>query len=165
MSIAVEKKPVLAWDYRDGDDIGPDSPSAGTANATADDTAVVTGRLTGGAPFVLTGTWSVFNGSGNRLEIYGSEGTAVLEEGTLKAAKRGENFEKVVIPAAYTLDTAAGPRLIPASSRLFEDVAAVVDGRRDPEDALFARIEDGYKVQEVMEVVRARGERIISPNG
>jgi predicted dehydrogenase len=161
VSIAVPEKPVLAWDYRDGDDIGPDSPTAGSMPATADDTAVITGRLANGAPFVLTGTWAVFNGSGNRVEIYGSEGTAVVAGGVVKAGRRGEPLRDVEVPAAYALDAGAGDRMVPASARLFADVAAVVDGRRPAAEALFARIADAVRTQEVMDTVRRDGERII----
>jgi hypothetical protein len=38
----------------------------------------------------------------------------------------------------------------------------VVDGRRSPDDALFARLEDGLKTQEVMDTVGRDGERIIA---
>ena len=139
VSIAVRDKPVLAWEYRDGDDIGPDSPTTATMTATADDTAVISGRLGNGAPFVLTGTWAVFNGSGNRIEVYGSDGTAVVAGGVLKAAQKGETLAEAAVPAAYALDPAAGEGMVPASVRFFEDVAAVVDGRRPAREALFLR--------------------------
>ena len=161
VSIAVAEKPVLAWDYRDGDEIGPDSPTKGSAPATADDMTVITGRLENGAPFVLTGTWAVFNGSGSRIEIYGSEGTAVVQGGVVSAAAKGDALAEVAIPVAYQLDHSTGERMVPPAAKLFEDVAAVVDGRRDPADALFARIRDGLKVQEIMDAVRERGERLI----
>jgi hypothetical protein len=51
--------------------------------------------------------------------------------------------------------------MVPASARLFQDVAAVVDGRRSPEDAVFARLEDGLRTQQVMDTVRGDGERVI----
>jgi len=165
VSIAVPEKPVLAWEYRDGDAIGPDSPTTGMMPATADDAAVITGRLANGAPFVLTGTWAVFHGSGNRIEVYGSEGTAVVADGTVKAGRRGEALRDVEVPAAYALDPAAGERMVPASARLFEDVAAVVDGRRPATDALFARIADAVRTQEVMDTVRRDGERLIGGEG
>jgi predicted dehydrogenase len=161
VSIAVPEKPVLAWDYRDGDDIGPDSPSKGTQPATADDTTVITGRLTNGAPFVLTGTWAVYNGSGNRIEVYGSEGTVVADNGVVSAALNGEPLTERAVPADYALPAVAGPGMVPASAVLFAEVAAVVDGRRPMSEARFARNADRVRVQEVMDVVRRDGERVI----
>jgi predicted dehydrogenase len=161
VSLAVVDKPVLAWDYRDGDEIGPDSPTTGTVSATADDTAVITGRLGNGAPFVLTGTWAVFNGSGNRIEVYGSEGTAVFAGGIVQAARPGEAFTEVAVPAGYALDPSAGEGAVPASARFFGDVAAVVDGRRPSSEGLFARIDDAVGTQEIMDTVRQGGERVI----
>jgi predicted dehydrogenase len=161
VSIAVADKPVLAWEYRDGDAIGPSSPTVGTEKATADDVAVVTGRLDNDAAFVLTGTWAVHHGSGNQLEIHGSEGSAVVAGNSLRAARRGDDLADVEVPAEYALDLAAGERMVPASARLFQDVAAVVDGRRSPEEAVFARLEDGLKTQQVMDTVRRDGERVI----
>ena len=66
VSIAVAEKPVLTWEYRDGDVIGTDSPTSGTMPATADDTAVITGRLGDGAPFVLTGTYTTGQATASR---------------------------------------------------------------------------------------------------
>jgi predicted dehydrogenase len=161
VSIAVRDKPVLAWEYRDGDDIGPDSATEATMTATADDTAVISGRLGNGAPFVLTGTWAVFNGSGNRIEVYGSEGTAVVAGGVVQAARRGEALSERAMPAEYALDPSTGEGMVPASVRFFEDVGAVVDGRRQASQALFARIADGVRTQEVIDTVRRDGERVI----
>jgi predicted dehydrogenase len=161
VSIAVPEKPVLAWDYRDGDKIGPDSPSVGTMPATADDTAVITGRLENGAPFVLTGTWAVFNGSGSRIEVYGSEATAIVHNGVVRAARHGQALADMRVPSEYTLEPSTGDRNVPPSTRLFEELAAVVDGRRSVSEALFARIADGMRVQEIMDIAREKGERII----
>jgi len=161
VSIAVPEKPLLAWDYRDGDAIGPDSPSVGTAEATADDTVAITGRLDNGAPFVLAGTWAVPNGGGTRLEIHGSEGALVLSGTTVLGAKKGEALAEVAPPAEYGLDASLGPGMVPAAARLFEDVAAVVDGRRPASEALFARIADAVHTQRVMDAARAGGERLI----
>jgi predicted dehydrogenase len=161
LTIAAVDKPVLAWEYRDGDAIGADSPTVGTEKATADDVAVVAGRLDNGAPFVLTGTWAVRHGSGNQLEIHGSEGSAVVAGNVLKTARWGEDLAEAELPPQYALDVAAGERMVPASARLFEDLAAVVDGRRSLDEALFARLEDGLRTQQVMEAVRRDGERII----
>ncbi len=161
VSIAVPEKPVLSWDYRDGDFVGPDSPTAGTRRVTADDTAVVTGRFSNGAPFVLTGSWALHNGSGNRLEAYGSDGSIVVSGGVITAGRRGEGFMEIPTPSAYTLDELTGERMVPASARLFADLAAVVDGQTFRADGLFATVEDAVKTQEVIEVVRQAGERII----
>jgi len=141
--------------------IGPDSPTSGTMPATADDTAVITGRLGNGAPFVLTGTWAVYNGSGNRLEVYGSEGTVVVAGGVVMAGRKGEALTETAVPTEYTLDASAGEGMVPASAFLFEDVAAVVDGRRPASEALFARIADAVRTQEVIDTVRREGERFI----
>ena len=162
VSIAVTEKPVLGWDYRDGDAIGPDSPRMGTQLATADDTAVVTGRFHNGAPLVLTGTWAAHNGTGNRLEAYGSEGTIVVSDGVIRGARKGETLAAMPIPAEYELDLSTGERMVPASTRLFADLAAVVDGRTPPSEGLFASIADAVKTQQVIESVREQGgERVI----
>src|SRR5262249_25475349 len=145
----------------DGDHIGPDSPTSGTQRATADDTAVVTGRFDNGAPFVLTGTWAVHNGSGNRLEVYGSDGSIGVSGGVVRAARKGEGFTEMPTPPEYALDESTGERMVPASARLFSDLAAVVDGRTPRSEGLFATVADAVKTQQVIEAACQAGERII----
>ena len=98
--------------------------------ATADDAAVITGRLGNGAPFVPTGSWAVFDGSGNGIEVYGSDGTAVIRDGVVKAAQKGDALAEMAISAKFMLDASTGGRMVAAWARLFENVAAVVDGGR-----------------------------------
>jgi predicted dehydrogenase len=159
VSIAVTEKPVLAWEYRDGDEIGPDSPTTGTKPADADDTALITGRFDNGAPWVLAGTWAVHNGTGSRVEVYGSEATVVVHDGVVKAARKGEALTEMAPPAGYQLP--AGPGMVAPAAQLFTDLAAVVDGRKASQEALFARIADAARVQEVMDRVSQKGERVI----
>ena len=54
-----------------------------------------------------------------------------------------------------------GPGAERPAAQLFTDLAAVVDGRKAPQEALFARIADAARVQEVMDRVSQKGERVI----
>jgi hypothetical protein len=65
------------------------------------------------------------------------------------------------VPEGYALDASAGEGMVPASARLFEDVAAVVDGRRPANEALYASVADAVPTQEVIDTVRRDGERVI----
>lgn len=148
-AILIKDKPVLAWEYRDGDHLGPDVETVGTRPATADDTAVFHGRI-GGAPFAMTGTWAVHGGSGVRLEAYGTEGTLVLDAaGRVLGARVGEPLAEIPAPAALAVPY-SGPGMVPLFAALAADLAGAVD-RGEP--GLFARFADGLAVQEVIDAV------------
>ena len=81
--------------------------------------------------------------------------------GVVRAGRKGEALAEAAVPAEYALDPSAGEGMVPASASFFEDVAAVVDGRRPASEALFARIADAVRTQEVIDTVRRDGERLI----
>lgn len=156
----ITEKPVLAWDYRDGDPIGPNSETIGYRPADADDGAVIHGKLCGGAPFVLSGSWATRHGTGVRVEAYGRDGTLVLEpSGRLLGARTGEPLAELATPDSAQLRYPHdGSPLIPMFASLAEDVAAAISKERPPfgDEHLFATLDDGRLVQTVIDRVSPR---------
>ncbi|MET0145995.1 MAG: Gfo/Idh/MocA family oxidoreductase [Ilumatobacteraceae bacterium] len=153
----ITEKPVLPWEYRDGDPIGPETETIGMKAVDADDAAVVHAKLANGAPVVLTGSWSVHHGSGVRLEVYGRDGTLILDNtGTLHGGRTGEPLAEIPIPASVAVHHADAPSpLVSMFAMLAEDIAAAVDGAPPPagDDHLFAQLADGLAVQQVIDRV------------
>ena len=157
-SILMNERPQLAWEYRDGDEIGPDSPTVGMREVDADDTAVATGRLDNRAPFVLSGTWSIHHGSGVRLELYGSEGSLVLDGPTLLGARAGDALAPQEPPACYGLPEGTG--MVPLCAQMMQEVADVVDGRCEQSATILPTLDDGLAVQEIIENIGAAPVRV-----
>jgi predicted dehydrogenase len=76
---AIRSRPVLSWDYRDGDPLPEPESAVGTASSDADDSAAIVGRLASGGVFSLVASWATHGGSGARFEAYGSKGTLTLD--------------------------------------------------------------------------------------
>lgn len=148
----IPERPVLTFEYRDGDPIGPDTPTAGTRPVATDDTAAFTARLGGAALLAVTGTWSIHHPTGVRLEAFGDAGSLHLRaDGTLWGAPAGRELADLTPPPD---DVAPGEhRLVPSFARLVGDVAAAVaDGGTGPRR--FATFDDGWALQRVIDAVR-----------
>ena len=160
----LREKPLLEPEAGSG--VGP----TGTATSPemklvdSEDAVVLQGLLDSGAPFSLSVTWSVHHPSGERLEIYGSEGTLVVEpSGRLLGARRGEAaLRELPVPAAFDLPEVASLRpdasaVVPSSAlyvALAQDLLDTIRGGQS--ERLFATFDDGVRLLELVEPVLDR---------
>jgi predicted dehydrogenase len=149
---AIRRKPRLAWDFLHDDPLSESSPTNGTSEVTGDDTAVVQGRLAGGGVMIVAGSWAVSNGSGTRLEAYGSEGTLTLAgSGDIAAARGNRPLEPLPVPENMVQRGGSRkdvPRLFAAMA---SDVVAAMRGEEPPSRGWpFATFRDGLAVQRII---------------
>jgi hypothetical protein len=109
-------------------------------------------RFENGALLNLAGTWSVYNGTGERLEAYGSDGTLVLESTgqVLGAAAKSPELTELPVPERFWLPSDQ-PRPIGLYSRLASDVAGVILGTQA--DGVYATFDDGVRLLEIEETI------------
>jgi predicted dehydrogenase len=153
---ALPRKPMLAWDFIHDDPLSESSPTAGLADVTGDDTAVIQGRLAGGGVVVAAGSWAVRNGGGTRIEAYGADGTVIVDGSGGIAVARGKGpLEPMPVPGAGPgagSAQAGGRRDVP---RLFAalagDFLAARRGDEPPAEGWpFATFDDGLAVQRII---------------
>ncbi len=100
----------------------PISDTGGSIAVTSPDTVLLHGRLESGAAVAVQVATVPFNGSGARLEIYGSEGTLLLScpggfnigPSTLAGARGAAPPERLTVPERFRLapeGTPAGPAM------------------------------------------------------
>ena len=126
-----------------------DARTGATWSVTADDTCVVTVEFATGALASLHLSGAARYGSGDRLEIYGSEGTLVLDnDGTLRGA-RGRDRAPRPIPVPATNDPTLPADTSPMLAGFVRLARAFVDAIQagQPRPPTFA---DGLRVQEVI---------------
>ena len=151
----ISERPVLTFEYRDGDPIGPETPTVGLRSVEADDSGMFTGTLSNGALVSMSGSWSLHHPAGIRLEAYGDAGALRLEaDGRLMGARVGEEMQQIV-PEATLPDAPDMHYLVPQFVALSRDVADAVAGRSKPEDRIFANFDDGYRGQLIIDEIRA----------
>ena len=152
----IHKRPVLTFEYRDGDPIGPGTETIGEREVETDDTAVFTGVLKSGAAVTLTGSWSIHHPPGIRVEAYGDEGTLVLDpSGKLLGGRKSESgLAELTIPPELALPEGM-PANVGAFALLAQDLAQAIQGGHEP---IYATLEDGLRVQEVIDTVLAGPE-------
>ncbi len=123
---------------------------------TADDYASATLRLASGAVATILLSTVAHHGPGHFAQVTGSEGTLILTgEGRLEIGTPGGGLEDISV--ADDLRGRVAPDNMWARSfvRLMRDLVAVIGGSRpDVPPATFA---DGYRVQQVLDAVRAGG--------
>jgi predicted dehydrogenase len=159
--VLIRERPVLTFDYRDGDPIGPDTPTDGTRPVDADDTATLTATIGGNAVLMVSGSWSLPYGRGTRIEAYGSDGVLTLDElGRLSGAHGGgPGPVELPVPDRFALPAVvAGHRLVPHFTALSGLLAASVRNERVQPGA-YATFEDGLALQRVIDAVRGQGEK------
>ena len=147
---------MLTFEYRDGDPIGPNTPTVGTRPVDADDTVVMQGGFESGALLSLSGSWSLRFPGGNWVDAYGDAGTLRLQpDGTLLGARHGDaRLQPLEIPASLALDPADGEhRLTPNFSALARELAATVAGE-PPAEPVMATFADGLRLQRVLDQAR-----------
>lgn len=128
----------------------------------ADDTAHLSLRLESGASVLLSSTVLAAHGAGTAIEIYGSDGTIVLErDGTLKAGKAAD---KTLEPIALTnqalksgadLGTRRSAAAVRSTALLLEEWLPAFSGQPTPRVPSF---HDGWQVQRVVDAARASSE-------
>lgn len=115
-----------------------------------EDLAVAAVRFRNGAFGVIQGSTAVYPGLPTRLEIHGTEGTAIIEGGALKllAVKGGEARAEGERPAE--LASWARPEAVPVDNhvRLIRDFAQAVREDRRPKV-------DGWEGRRSLELIRA----------
>jgi predicted dehydrogenase len=152
----ITERPVLTFEYRDGDPIGPGTPTAGTRPVDADDTVVLTGVIGDGALLSVSGSWSLRFPAGIRLDAYGDAGSLHLEpDGRLFGARAGEPaLRELPVPTDLALEPAAGEhRFIPAFAALAREFAVTARGA-PPADPALATFADGARLQRVLDISR-----------
>jgi predicted dehydrogenase len=149
---ALSRKPALAWDFIHDDPLSADSPTAGLAEVTGDDTAVIHGRLAGGGVVVAAGSWAVRNGGGTRIAAYGSDATITLDSsGRISAARGTDQLAPMPLPAAAA-QALGGRRDVPALfAALARDFRDRLRGSEPPPGGRpFATFDDGLAVQRII---------------
>lgn len=148
----IDRKPVLSSDYMEGDPTGPDTQTRGEREVTTDDTAVVSGVLQSGGLFTLAGSWSLHQASGARLEAYGDEGTLVLDSrSSLQGARRSDKGLREIKPE-FVLPEGIQGHVSAFAAQLTELKGTL---RGDSAETCYATFEDGLRVQQVIDAVRA----------
>jgi predicted dehydrogenase len=161
----IGQKPVLSAKYDSRYEVGDTVETVGLAPVDAEDAAVICGRFENGAPLSVAGTWSVYHGSGERLEAYGSEGTLVLESTgqILGATADALELAELPVPDGDAAASRAQGRPALTSPALYSQLAADVAGMilGTQHDAPFATFDDGVRLLEIGEAVMGstRGSR------
>jgi predicted dehydrogenase len=152
----VTQRPVLTFAYRDGDQIGADTPTAGLRPVDAEDTVVFHAKIGDGALLSMSGGWSLHHPSGIRLEAHGDEGSLLLEpDGTLLGGRADDTCLKPIpIPASLDLPEIRGAyQLVPNFVALADEIGRVIRGEMDRPDVV-PTFADGYQTMLVMDALR-----------
>jgi predicted dehydrogenase len=123
----IDQKPVLSSDYMEGE-------------------------LQSGGLFTLAGSWSLHQASGARLEAYGDEGTLVLgSRSSLQGARRSDKGLREIKPE-FVLPEGIQGHVSAFAAQLTELKGTL---RGDSAGTCYATFEDGLRVQQVIDAVRA----------
>jgi predicted dehydrogenase len=148
VAITHRQRPVLPWEYRDGDPIGPETVTVGVRAVDADDTAYLTARLGNGALVVLGGSWAVNGGTGARVEAYGSDASLVLDSTGLRGLRAGRSeWEPLVLPEHLQVAVPEGHYMVPFFAGMARDVRAAILGEGG--ESTYPTFRDGLRVQEI----------------
>jgi predicted dehydrogenase len=162
----ITERPVLTFEYRDGDPIGADTPTVGLRAVDADDTAVFTGTLAGGGLISVSGSWSIRFPGGVRLEAYGDRGSLhLMPDGRLLGARNGDAELTELRPEATLPSIPGAHYLVPNFVALATEMAEVVNGSLDQKEAIFATFEDGARLQAIIDEVKGAPNRAGSAPG
>ncbi len=132
---------------------------------TTEDTFVLLCRFARGGAALINVSVVVPFGNGERLELYGSKGTLVLDnEGRVYAGRVGEDhLQQLQIPTRYTSGpSSSDQRLRPFVTLAGDFVEAIrqarLSGGVTAAQQLTPGFWDGYKVQQVIEAARQSAE-------
>jgi predicted dehydrogenase len=121
---------------------------------TADDSFLLTGTLTGGAAVSIHMSSEVTVGSGARLEIYGSEGSIVLDGADkLRVAKRGDSALHEVALEEPRFDPDAAQCKVPRFGQLISDLVHWIESEKPASPSMY----DALRVQQVIDALRRSG--------
>jgi len=126
---------------------------------TADDAFAFLARMDGNATGVVQFVTAGHHGFGLRLEAFGTQGTVVLHDQTLYAARAGAPLAEVPVPARFHLPGVAFPDPIDVRTPPFTVMAhnlAVALRGGGPESPVpeYAGFRDGAAIQTVLDAVR-----------
>jgi predicted dehydrogenase len=154
-STLITERPVLGFEYRDGDPIGPDTETFGVRPVETDDTATLQGVIGDGALLSVTGSWSLQHPSGMRLEAYGDQGSLqLLPDGTLLGGRTGDAGPQVLEPTDLIDPVGDDHYLVPALASLFGEIVAATRGENDH---IYATFDDGLRLQQIIDIVKGVG--------
>jgi predicted dehydrogenase len=131
--------------------------AAGTLRAaTADEFASAVLTLAGGVIVTLTLSIIAQHGPGHFAQISGTEGTLVLTgETKLEIGKPGGPLEDISVPDDLSGKTAVNNMWARSFVRLMRDLVATIGG--GPTAGEPAAIRDGWRIQRVLDAIRAGG--------
>jgi predicted dehydrogenase len=131
--------------------------AAGTLRAaTADEFASAVLTLAGGVIVTLTLSIVAQHGPGHFAQISGTEGTLVLTgETKLEIGKPGGPLEDISVPDDLSGKTAVNNMWARSFVRLMRDLVATIGG--GPTAGEPAAIRDGWRIQRVLDAIRAGG--------
>jgi len=143
----------------------PDPGGGGQRAVTSDDFASFSMRFASGAVGTVVNSAVAAHAAGPRTEIWGDDGTLVLDQERLWGAQRGESLKEITEPE--TLTAPPGMNYSPlwglSFIRLADHVVSVIlDHGPIAPAATFA---DGLQVQRVMDAVRASAGRWVEIPG
>lgn len=141
LSTAVTSKPFPVGSGQEGH--GP---------VTTDDCVAASGVLENGAPFSLSGSWSIHHGVSLRVGAYGSEGTLMMSGPDRLLGARAGEAEVSPIESQYPLPDGTEGH-VGAFVHLLDDVAAVLEGHEA--SGHYATFDDGVVVQRVIDTIRS----------
>ncbi len=140
--------------------VRPDSERGGRRAVTSDEFASFSARFTSGAVGTVVNSSVAAHGVGPRTEIWGEEGTLILDQDErLWGARRGESLKEITEPE--TLTAPPGMEYSPLWGLSFIRLAAhVVTAMLDEAPiAPAATFADGLQVQRAMDGIRASSSR------
>ncbi len=139
---------VETFTKRRNDDAGVSHP------VTADEFASWTMRMGSGAVATLTLSSVAHHGGGHWCQITGTEGSLVLTgEHTLHIGKRGGDLEDITQPDDLWEKTTPNNMWARSFVRLMRDLVPVLGGAKP--SGTPATMEDGWRIQRIMDAVRA----------
>jgi predicted dehydrogenase len=159
----VKEKPVLGDEHTSTYDLDESARIVRMEPVDADDAVLLHGSFCNGALLNLAATWAVPNGSGERMEAYGSEGTLVFDAaGILHGGPANGSLEVMTVPDAYALVTPppepmTPPELLYGRGRRYlyatymRDLADVMRGGEGMH--LHPTFDDGVRLAEIQEAV------------
>ncbi|GAA1827703.1 Gfo/Idh/MocA family oxidoreductase [Pseudonocardia ailaonensis] len=159
----VKEKPVLGEEHTSTYGLDETARILRTEPVDADDAVLLQGSFVGGALLSIGSTWAVPNGSGERMEVYGSAGALVLDNaGVLHGALAGGPLEVLAVPDTYALATPPPEPMTPAEllygrgrrhlyGTYMRDLADIVRGGEGT--GLHPTFDDGVRLAEIQETV------------
>jgi predicted dehydrogenase len=155
----IRERPVLDFEYRDGDLIDQNSVTVGLRPVDADDTAMLIGTIGQKGLLAVNGSWSVRHAGGISFSAYGDEGAMHLHpDGKLFGARNNDSTLTELVPDV-AIRSVEGHRLRAPFFALVEDLASTICNPTAEHRATYATFEDGVRLQQVIDDIRRPSTR------